>query len=363
MVNAVENMLAYAAMSELSAEEDERVRFGPMPRGQDIGEDLLLGVYDHVLSYHAATTLEIATALGVSSAAVRDAMRELLRLKLVRHCKEQDTFLASDPDAAQTELVLPLESAIHEKQRELIAIHHQMERFSKSFKRHQRTQRKSRLVATLENQREISLRLTDSIRRSSGEILTMWPVCSYETQILEDTLRLSYDAVPRGVRLRTLYPHSARHHPSFRANLQQNLESGAEVRTSDEVQHFIIIVDRETAFLPTDSSKGGTSAVTVVYEPAIVNVLCGIYRNTWQSACVFDGSTPNDTSLNNVRNAILKMLACGLKDDVIARRVGISSRTLRRHIAAIMEELGAESRFQAGAAAASAGLIGTPVGR
>ncbi|MEU5176796.1 helix-turn-helix transcriptional regulator [Streptomyces eurythermus] len=359
MVSAVENMLAYAGLSELSAEDNERTRREPTARGQDVGEDLLLGVYDHVLSYHAATTTEIATALGLPSAAVNRAMRELQRLRLVRHCKEQDTFLAADPDAAETELVLPLESAIHEKRRELVAIHHQLERFSKSFKRHQRTQRTSRLVATLENQREISLRLTDSLRQSSGEILTMWPVCSYETQILKDTLRLSYEAVRRGVRLRTLYPHSARSHPSFRAILQQDLDSGAEVRTSDEVQHFVIIVDQETAFLPTDSSDGGTSAVTAVYEPAIVKVLCGIYRNTWQPACVFDGNASNGASLNNVRNAILKMLACGLKDDVIARRVGISSRTLRRHIAAIMEELGAESRFQAGAAAASAGLIGT----
>lgn len=359
MVNAVEKMLAYAELSERSAEGRGRDHFEAMPRGQDVGEDLLLRVYDHVLSYHAATTLEIATALGVSSAAVEGALRELLRLKLVRHCREQNTFLASDPDAAQTELVLPLEAAIHEKQRELVAIHHQLERFSKSFKQHQRTQRKSRLVATLESQREISLRLIDSIRQSSGEIHTMWPVRSHETQILKDTLQLSSEAVRRGVRLRTLYPHTARFHPSFRAILQQNLESGAEVRTSDEVQHFIIIVDQETAFLPTDSSDGGASAVTVVYEPAIVNVLCGIYQNTWQSACVFDGCTSNGTTFNNVRNAILKMLASGLKDDVIARRVGISSRTLRRHIAAIMEELGAESRFQAGVAAASAGLIGT----
>nr|WP_237532014.1 LuxR C-terminal-related transcriptional regulator [Streptomyces sp. SID8352] len=56
------------------------------------------------------------------------------------------------------------------------------------------------------------------------------------------------------------------------------------------------------------------------------------------------------------------MLASGLKDDVIARRVGISSRTLRRHISVIMEELSAESRFQAGVAAANAGLVDGLVG-
>ncbi|MEU9130595.1 helix-turn-helix transcriptional regulator, partial [Kitasatospora sp. NPDC048540] len=45
---------------------------------------------------------------------------------------------------------------------------------------------------------------------------------------------------------------------------------------------------------------------------------------------------------------IMELLAAGLKDESIARRLGMSLRTTRRHIADIMEELDAASRFQAG---------------
>ncbi|KOG32387.1 hypothetical protein ADK34_09305 [Streptomyces viridochromogenes] len=52
------------------------------------------------------------------------------------------------------------------------------------------------------------------------------------------------------------------------------------------------------------------------------------------------------------------LLAQGAKDEVIARRLGMSLRTCRRHIAELLEELGAESRFQGGALAERAGSPG-----
>jgi len=51
-------------------------------------------------------------------------------------------------------------------------------------------------------------------------------------------------------------------------------------------------------------------------------------------------------------------MAEGLQDDAIARRAGISTTTVRRHIAAIMSRLGVASRFAAGAAAQRRGWIG-----
>jgi DNA-binding NarL/FixJ family response regulator len=51
-------------------------------------------------------------------------------------------------------------------------------------------------------------------------------------------------------------------------------------------------------------------------------------------------------------------MAGGLQDDAIAHRLGISTTTVRRHIGAIMSQLGVSSRFAAGAAAQRRGWIG-----
>ena len=51
-------------------------------------------------------------------------------------------------------------------------------------------------------------------------------------------------------------------------------------------------------------------------------------------------------------------MAEGLLDDAIARRAGLSTTTVRRHVAAIMNRLDVSSRFAAGAAAQRKGWIG-----
>jgi DNA-binding NarL/FixJ family response regulator len=53
-------------------------------------------------------------------------------------------------------------------------------------------------------------------------------------------------------------------------------------------------------------------------------------------------------------------MAEGEKDEAISRRLSISVRTCRRHIADYMAQVGATSRFQAGVIAARAGHTDTP---
>jgi hypothetical protein len=49
---------------------------------------------------------------------------------------------------------------------------------------------------------------------------------------------------------------------------------------------------------------------------------------------------------------LVALLLSGLTDQAIARQLGVSARTAQRKIAALMQELGARTRFQAGAQAA-----------
>ena len=61
--------------------------------------------------------------------------------------------------------------------------------------------------------------------------------------------------------------------------------------------------------------------------------------------------------LTDEERRIVGLLAEGLTDDAIARRLGLTRRTCRRRIRVLMERLGARSRFQAGALAAKAGWL------
>lgn len=54
---------------------------------------------------------------------------------------------------------------------------------------------------------------------------------------------------------------------------------------------------------------------------------------------------------------VIRLLEQGCTDDAVARRLGLSDRTVRRMTASLMSKLGARSRFEAGVRAAQLGLV------
>ena len=67
------------------------------------------------------------------------------------------------------------------------------------------------------------------------------------------------------------------------------------------------------------------------------------------------GSRPDQPVLRD--RQVLLMLAGGATDETIARQLGVSSRTVERRVRALLDRLGAETRFQAGAQAARRGWL------
>ena len=54
---------------------------------------------------------------------------------------------------------------------------------------------------------------------------------------------------------------------------------------------------------------------------------------------------------------VLALLAAGMKDDAIARQLGLSPRTVQRRVQVLCERLGARTRFHAGFLAAQHDLL------
>jgi DNA-binding NarL/FixJ family response regulator len=104
----------------------------------------------------------------------------------------------------------------------------------------------------------------------------------------------------------------------------------------------------------------GTAGALVVQAPVIIAALREYFELLWERATPLKASRPAALGdrLTATQQAVLEMMAEGLHDDAIARRAGISTTTVRRHITAIMNRLGVSSRFAAGAAAHRRGWIG-----
>lgn len=58
--------------------------------------------------------------------------------------------------------------------------------------------------------------------------------------------------------------------------------------------------------------------------------------------------------------AVLRLLARGYTDEVVALKLGLTGRTLRRRLRSAMDKLGAASRFEAGYKLALSGWLELP---
>jgi DNA-binding CsgD family transcriptional regulator len=160
------------------------------------------------------------------------------------------------------------------------------------------------------------------------------------------------------VRCRSIYAASAMHDPVSRHIIQACAEAGEHARLLPLVPMKMKLADHTTAMLPL--TPAGTAGALVVRAPVIIAALREYFELLWERATPVAAPRPvvPGDRLTPAQQKVLELMAEGLHDDVIARRAGISTTTVRRHIAAIMARLGVSSRFAAGAAAQRRGWIG-----
>jgi DNA-binding NarL/FixJ family response regulator len=107
----------------------------------------------------------------------------------------------------------------------------------------------------------------------------------------------------------------------------------------------------------------GTTGALLVRSAVLITALTQYYDQLWSAATpvALPGSVrsrPASNQLAPTEREVLSLLVHGLKDEAIARHLGLSVRTVRRHISTVMEFVDAPTRFAAGAAAQRLGLLG-----
>ncbi|MGA5702762.1 hypothetical protein [Peterkaempfera bronchialis] len=146
-----------------------------------------------------------------------------------------------------------------------------------------------------------------------------------------------------------------------------------EVRAAPAGSRELLIVDDSVALLPATGGAGGAGgagaagqagAVVVVRQAAVVEQLVWLFETAWgrvedERPAPEVGAEPEPFGRGadaELKRRIIGLLADGAKDEVVARRLGISLRTCRRHVADILHQLGAVSRFQAGVQSVRLGI-------
>lgn len=158
-----------------------------------------------------------------------------------------------------------------------------------------------------------------------------------------------------GIRYRAIYPDTARTIPTVGRHLGAMSLAGVAIRTVPQLPMNALIIDNTIAVLPADTTTG---SVAVLRLNSVVTTATELFERVWPDAVpLTDCDIPSDPNLSHREQEMLRLLALGATDESAAAQLGISVRTVRRMVADLMNRLGARSRFQAGAKAATRGWL------
>ncbi|MFE6134366.1 LuxR C-terminal-related transcriptional regulator [Streptomyces sp. NPDC056437] len=284
----------------------------------------------------------------------------VLGLGLLRSDPElAGNFLAVSPDVAYANAARPIERTIESHQNALADVLLAIDGIRHIHRRVHR--QRVAPVETLDDPAMIASALERAVQSCQVELLTAQPGGGRSPQLLRQALDRDLELNERGAVQRTLYQHTVRTHGPTMAYVERVTEAGAQVRTLDEVFDRVIICDRRIAFIPGEGDR--STSVLTVQHPGLVNHLATMFEYMWARARSIDPKSVSQRSpliSNEIRSAVLRLMVDGFTDEAIAKRLGMSVRTVATHIKKTSDALGSRSRPQLAYLIGTTGLLSGP---
>lgn len=177
----------------------------------------------------------------------------------------------------------------------------------------------------------------------------MFLVPTYVPTALEFSASLAEEVLRRGGRLRLVLQSDVAEVPEVTEYIAWLGTRKVVPRVLDNVPVRALTIDQSIGMV----FEGSTHRM--MYTRSAVRSLCRFAELLWDRA---NPAPQSVASLPTPRaELILRLLASGLTDEAVARKIGVSVRTVRNDIASSMSDMSAQSRFQAGVHAAQLGLV------
>ncbi|MFJ9012575.1 helix-turn-helix transcriptional regulator [Streptomyces canus] len=304
-------------------------------------------VYQAILHQPDADPAGWALLTGASPARVRESCDRLLGVGLLQPQDSMGGLRAIDPRVAVRGLIRRRETVS-----ELLAA--TAEEMATAYEAGLLREEPTRLIEVASGEGAIAARLEEMYARAERE------VCLFDTPpYLAPPVRqmdLQADLLRRGIVSRGIYAAPALEDPKALSRALRMVELGEQARVLPSVPLKLLVVDGCRALLPLTASVAGGYCAVVVWHSAVTEALQKLFEMAWQQAIPL-GQAADDGELSESDRTLTRLLAAGMKDEAVARHLGVSLRTLRRRVSELQERLGATSRFQLGMRASQRGWV------
>jgi sugar-specific transcriptional regulator TrmB len=301
-------------------------------------------VYRELLSRSQADADELAAALGRQPAEVEASLKILEDLGLVNRLPGRPLRMrASRPDVAVDVLVSRRQEELARTKlaaRQLLAVMPAEERH-----------RPEDIVEVIVGRTAIAARFEQLITTTREELLVLdRPPYVSDAQRSDTSVR---SLLRDEVTVRGIYAPEALELPGALEAAQDAARAGERSRVHAHIPTKLAIGDQRLAILPVGADEA-VDAALCIRPSVLLDALVQLFGLLWEQATPIV-ATDSDGPVTD--RALAVLLASGAKDDVIARHLGTSTRTLSRRVAELMDHLHVRTRFQAGVQAVRLGWI------
>ncbi|TDC66128.1 helix-turn-helix domain-containing protein [Streptomyces hainanensis] len=304
---------------------------------------------------HPTNSVEwIAVRAGLTPEQVKEAEFQLAELGLLRPSPSGGR-VAISPESAADALLAPLERDILQRRIAMAATRARLHALSGDYleARSMRSAKSSiEIVEGIDNIRAV---IDDLGRTCTKSLDALVPGGAVSKAGLAAALAVDLELLSRGIRIRSLFQHSARGDRATTVHAATLADAGAQIRTTAVLPSRMLIYD-DCAVLPLDPLHTASGAA-LVRDPAVLRFLKQLFEHYWDQGLDFAEEEKAGPEPGGIEREVLLLMAAGRKDEAIAHQLGMSPRSVSRIVARLMERLGAESRFQAGARAALNGWL------
>lgn len=329
-------------------------------------DDVSRALYLRALAHRTIDHRAAAEELALPCEDVDAALRTLVQLRLLRRGDDEEQLVPVDPRMAAYQAATAFERNVRQYREEMNQALGVLRRLAGDYDAAFRADAATWTpygLEVLHDPQAARNRLRLEAEQCHNEMITVQPEGAHWPYALPDLLSGSTVHVERGVTTRILCQHTVRTSLAMQPSVRGAVEAGAEVRTLAELTTCMLVFDRKVAFVPLDDVQDRSNGAVVITDRHLVRFLCSVHDRLWREAVPYKGlANGYQGKVGALEKSLLRGLATGEKDEVIARRLGMSVRTCRRRISALLQELGATSRFQAGVRAARLGWLDKPDG-
>ncbi|MFG2950472.1 helix-turn-helix transcriptional regulator [Streptomyces adustus] len=318
-------------------------------------------VYRLLVTSATASAEEISAQTGLPSEQAEGVLAALATKGLASRTDRQPRhFAASPPDVA---LLPRLQRHADALDRARTAVTDLLESYHSAARR----QDAGQLIEVITGREALRQHLRQMQDNARHEVL--WFCKAQYVAMPSGTNRAEYDALARGVRYRVLYEQAFFDDDGAIANVVEGVRAGEMARSVPHLPLRLAVADRTIAICPLvpGGPQGNPSEPTaaLLRDSSLVGALTALFERYWEDAVPLHVSASGTMSgtddaadpLSETDRRLLSLLVAGVADKAIASQMGLSRRTVQRHIQHMMTIAGAATRMQLAWQAARRGWL------